>query len=155
MAESLRAVAERLAEAAEERGARLAVAESLTGGLICAELARAPDASTWFAGGVVAYHSEVKYALLGVPRGPVVSEAAARAMAEGVARLAGASHTAAVTGVGGPDPQDGQPVGTVWIGTCARGVVEARLVKLDGDPETICHGAALQCLLDLEAALRP
>ncbi len=147
------AVAERIAAVAKARSARVAVAESLTGGLVCSELARATDAGTWFAGGVVAYLSQVKYDLLGVPLGPVVSEAAACAMAEGVARLTGATHTAAVTGVGGPDKQDGQPVGTVWLAVHTCGETTAQRLQLSGEPGTICRDAVAHCLSALEELL--
>ena len=68
-----RVIAQQLALTAKDCAARVAVAESLTGGQVCAELARTPDAGEWFVGGVVAYLSQVKYDLLGVPPGPVVS----------------------------------------------------------------------------------
>lgn len=146
-------VAARIAVAAGAGGGQVAVAESLTGGLVATELAKAPDAGTWFAGGVVAYLSRVKHELLSVPPGPVVSETAARAMAEGVARLTGATHTAAVTGVGGPDKQDGQPVGTVWIASHTRAGTQAHRLELTGEPASICRQAATHCLLALESVL--
>jgi PncC family amidohydrolase len=90
------------------------VAESLTGGMLSSRLARRAAASEWFAGGVVSYAPRVKHELLGVGPGPVVSEAAAVDMAEGVRRLLSVDVGAAVTGVGGPDPQDGVAAGTVW-----------------------------------------
>ena len=67
------------------RGLTLGVAESLTGGLIASRLVNVPGASAWFRGGVVAYHEQVKFDVLDVPVGPVVSEAAAAAMAQGYA----------------------------------------------------------------------
>ena len=97
-------------------GWRLAVAESLTGGMVGARLTAVPGASDWFAGGIVAYGSDVKRELLGVGPGPVVSERAAREMALGVARLLGAEIGLSLTGVAGPAPQDDQPAGTVFIG---------------------------------------
>jgi competence/damage-inducible protein CinA-like protein len=98
-----------------ERGLTLAVAESLTGGLVAARLVNVPGASGWFRGGIVSYASDVKFDLLGVPEGPVVSEAAARAMAAGVRTRLGADLGLAVTGVAGPDPQDGEKPGTVFL----------------------------------------
>jgi nicotinamide-nucleotide amidase len=103
---------------------RLAIAESLTGGGLSQSFAAAPGSSGWFLGGVVAYQKPVKFAVLGVPEGPVVSEAAAVAMAEGVRALLGADVAAAVTGAGGPDGQDGQPPGTVWVAVSAHGAHE-------------------------------
>jgi nicotinamide-nucleotide amidase len=104
-----------LVEAIERSGRSIAVAESLTGGLLSNRLARLPGAADWFRGGVVAYSRAVKEDLLGIGDAPVVSERAARAMARHAASLLGADVGVAVTGVGGPDPQDGLPAGTVWI----------------------------------------
>ena len=97
-------------------GLRLAVAESLTGGMVGARLTSVPGASDWFAGDVVAYGSDVKRGLLGVGPGPVVSERAAREMALGVAGLLGADLGLSLTGVAGPAAQDDQPPGTVFVG---------------------------------------
>ena len=85
------------------------MAESLTGGLLASRFARAPAASEWFQGGVVAYASSVKFDLLGVPGGSVVSERAATAMVAAAARMFEAAVGLAVTGVGGPERQDGEP----------------------------------------------
>ncbi|WP_049573574.1 CinA family protein [Nonomuraea sp. SBT364] len=98
----------------------LAVAESLTGGLIGAEVTSVPGASRVFRGGVISYATELKQELLGVPaellrREGAVHPAVAAAMAAGVARLCGAGYGLAVTGVAGPEAQDGQPVGTVYV----------------------------------------
>lgn len=98
-----------------ERGLTLAVAESLTGGLVAARLVNVPGASSWFRGGVVAYASDVKRDLLAVPPGPVVSEPTARAMATGVRELFGADVGLGVTGVAGPDTQDGEAPGTAYL----------------------------------------
>lgn len=152
--EACTATAEQVAEAAKARGARVAVAESLTGGLLSAALAEAPDASGWYAGGVTAYQSEVKFEVLDVPVGPVVSETAARAMAEGVARLTRATHAVAVTGVGGPDPQDDQPPGTVWLGLYADGITRAERLTIPGDPGEVCRGTVAAALTALLALLK-
>lgn len=123
-----------------ERGGRtLAVAESLTGGLLASAFARASGSSKWFRGGIVAYSTAVKYDLLGVPDGPVVSEAAALAMARGAGRLLEADVAVAVTGVGGPDPQDGEEPGTVWAATWPDQLGAAVLLCLSGSPESICE----------------
>jgi nicotinamide-nucleotide amidase len=95
---------------------------------------------------VVAYASEVKFALLGVPRGPVVCETAARAMADGVRRVLGADVGLATTGVAGPEEQDGQPVGTVFLGLALGDQVEARMVRLPGDPERIRQYSVISVL---------
>ncbi len=97
-------------------GLSFGVAESLTGGLIASRLVNVPGASRWFKGGIVAYDSQVKYDVLGVPAGPVVSEAAAAAMAEGAARVTGADVGLGITGVAGPDDQEGVAPGTVFVG---------------------------------------
>jgi nicotinamide-nucleotide amidase len=98
------------------RGLSLAVAESLTGGLIASRLVDVPGASRWFRGGVVAYDSAVKHSVLGVPPGPVVTEAAAGAMAEGARRVLGADVGLGITGVAGPEEQEGVAPGTVFVG---------------------------------------
>jgi nicotinamide-nucleotide amidase len=100
----------------EARGLTLAVAESLTGGLIASRLVDVPGASGWFRGGVVSYASDVKFSLLDVPEGPVVSPDAVAAMATGVRALLGADVGVGVTGVAGPDTLEGQSPGTVWLG---------------------------------------
>lgn len=103
-----------------ERDATVAVAESLTGGLIGAELTAMAGSSATFAGGVIAYATPLKHALLGVPEdlltahGAVHPEVAA-AMARGVRERLGTTYGLAVTGVAGPEPQDGHPVGTVHV----------------------------------------
>ncbi|MGV9691621.1 CinA family protein [Streptomyces sp. NPDC003444] len=103
-----------------ERGQTLAVAESLTGGLVAAELTGVPGASASFRGSVTAYATALKHELLGVDeallaeRGAVDPEVASQ-MAAGVRARLGADWGIATTGVAGPDPQDGQPVGTVYV----------------------------------------
>jgi nicotinamide-nucleotide amidase len=134
--------AERIAELAVARNLTIAVAESLTGGLLSNRLAKGSDASTWFAGGVVAYTPETKQRVLGCTPGPVVTEGTACEMAAGVAKLLNADLAVAVTGVGGPDPQEGQPPGTVWIGRYADGQAVAVQRHFDGDPEQVCEQAA-------------
>ena len=99
-----------------ERGLSLGLAESVTGGLVGARLTGVPGASDTFVGSVVSYASRVKFDLLGVPDGPVVSQAAAAAMALGAQRVLGTSVALSLTGVAGPAEQDGEPVGTLWVG---------------------------------------
>lgn len=122
-------------DALRDRGWTLALAESLTGGLIGARLTAVPGASDVFRGGLVSYASDVKFDLLDVPVGPVVSEEAVVAMARGAARLLGADCAIAVTGVAGPDPLDGEDPGTVWMATLVAGEVEATRVKFPFDRE--------------------
>lgn len=102
------------------KGWTLAVAESLTGGLVAAEITAAPGASQAFKGSVTAYATELKHELLGVDatlldqRGAVDPQVAAQ-MAAGVRKALGADWGVATTGVAGPEPQDGKPVGTVFV----------------------------------------
>jgi nicotinamide-nucleotide amidase len=129
------------------RGCTLGVAESVTGGLVGSRLTDVPGASDWFRGSVVSYASEVKYRVLEVPEGPVVSEGAARAMAAGAKRLLGADIGLAVTGVAGPTEQDGQPVGTVFCGVeLADGTTDAVRLSLPGDRELIRQLATISLL---------
>ena len=130
----------------QERGLTLALAESVSGGLAAARLSAAPGAGDVFRGALVAYASEVKFALLDVPEGPVVCDTAARAMAAGVRKLLGADVGLATTGVAGPDEQDGQPVGTVFLGLALGEHVEAREVRLPGDPDRVRQYAVISVL---------
>lgn len=145
---------ERLARAALRTRRSIAVAESLTGGALSARLARLSDASEWYRGAVVAYASEVKHDVLAVPPGPVVSQTAARAMADGVASLLGADVTISVTGVGGPAPQDGAPQGTVWMALHDHDETAARCFRFDGSAADVVRDtcdAALEWLLECVA----
>ncbi len=99
-----------------EKSFTLGLAESVTGGLIASRLTDTPGASRWLRGAVVSYASEVKFSLLDVPEGPVVTSDAAMAMADGARRQLGSDIAISVTGVAGPDMQDDQPVGTVFVG---------------------------------------
>jgi nicotinamide-nucleotide amidase len=98
-----------------QRGLTLGLAESVTGGLVAARLTEVPGASEVLRGSIVSYASEVKFDLLGVPQGPVVSEEAAAAMAAGAQRVLGADVALALTGVAGPSEQDGMAVGTLCL----------------------------------------
>jgi len=106
-----------------------------------------PGASDWFRGSVVSYASEVKYRVLGVPEGPVVTEAAARAMAAGARRVLGADIGLALTGVAGPDEQEGVAPGTVVVGLALPGdAVESLVFHLPGDRERVRQYAAISAL---------
>ena len=144
---AVRDVASQLIAELTRRRMTIAVAESLTGGLLVAELVSVPGASAVVRGGVVAYATELKSTLLGVDaellaqRSPIDPEVA-RQMAEGVRRRLGhdgmpADIGLATTGVAGPDPQDGHPVGEVWLGLAMEGRVEARGLTLGGDRASI------------------
>ena len=136
-----------------QRGLTLGVAESVTGGLIASRLVNIAGASRWFRGGVVSYASEVKFDLLGVPRGPVVSGDAARAMAVGVRRVLGSDIGLSVTGVAGPEEQDGQPAGTVVVGIAIGDDVEEVALRLPGDRPRIRSYSAISALDALRRAL--
>lgn len=99
-----------------QRGLTLGLAESVTGGLVAGRLTSVPGASDVLRGSIVSYASDVKFELLGVPRGPVVTEQAAAAMAVGARRVLGSDVGLALTGVAGPAEQDGMPVGTLCVG---------------------------------------
>ncbi len=145
---------QQLAELVQERGWRFATAESVTAGLVADKAAQGADASAWFLGGLVAYGTEVKQRLLGVQGDQVVNPETAAQMALGVAELLQADVTVATTGVGGPDPAEGQPAGTVWVGVNVRGEVTTHRLQLAGDPEDVCTGAAEEALRLVVAALR-
>jgi len=123
-------------------GQTVAVAESLTGGLVAAALTDVPGASAAFRGGVVAYATELKAQLLGVDavmlrrHGAVYPQVAA-AMAQGVRARLGATYGVATTGVAGPEPSDGQPVGTAHIAVSVADDTVVRTIALAGDRHEI------------------
>lgn len=144
-----------MAELVAERlgGRNVAVAESCTAGVISQALASAPEAAAWFRGGVVAYHSETKWRVLGVDEGPVVTERAAEQMAQGVAKLLDADAAVATTGVAGPTEQEGHPPGTVMIGWWCAGRSGASTLELSGGPEEVIRAAAVAALRRLSDLL--
>ena len=138
-----------------EQRLSLGVAESLTGGLIAARLVGVPGASTWLRGGVVAYDSAVKFSVLGVPEGPVVTEDAAVAMARGARRVLGAAIGLGVTGVAGPDPQEDIAPGTVFVALALPdGATPSRSLRLPGDRERVRQYSAISALDLLRRTLR-
>jgi len=152
-----REAATRLIAELTRLGMTIAVAESLTGGLVVAELVSVPGASAVVRGGVVAYATELKSTLLGVDaellaaRSPVDPEVA-RQMAEGVRRRLGsdgrpADIGLATTGVAGPEGQGGHPVGEVWLGLAMDGVLEARGLTLGGDRASIRTATVSESLM--------
>ena len=134
-------------------GLTLAVAESVTGGLVASRLVSVVAASEWFKGGVVAYDSAVKFDVLGVRPGPVVCESCAAEMASGVAKLLGADVGLATTGVAGPTEQEGQPVGTVFTGIWLDGSATTAHLRLPGDREQIRQFATISLLDQLRLQL--
>jgi nicotinamide-nucleotide amidase len=124
------------------RGETVVTAESLTGGLLAARLSELPGSSAILRGGIVAYSSELKQELLGVDgmtlrlAGSVTADVAT-AMASGARERLGATYALALTGVAGPEPWDGKPVGTVFIALAHPGGCEVRETRLPGDRERI------------------
>ena len=139
----------------------IAVAESCTGGLLGARLTAVSGSSEVVMGGVIAYHNDVKHALLGVDGNVLrehgaVSEAVALQMATGARRAVHASVGLAITGIAGPSGgTPDKPVGTVWVAVDMEGIAEARLFKLIGDREEIRQRAAQWALEMLRKRLLP
>jgi nicotinamide-nucleotide amidase len=135
-------------------GGTVAVAESLTAGKIASHLGAAENSSSWFAGGVVAYTNETKYSVLGVDRGPVMTASCAEQMADGVAELLTADVAVAVTGVGGPGPEEGKDAGTVYLSGRAGTRKVSEELELGGDPVEVIEATTLHALQMLVALLR-
>jgi nicotinamide-nucleotide amidase len=141
------AIEDAVARSLTTRGLTLGLAESLTGGLAASRLVNVPGASRWFRGSVVSYASEVKFGVLGVPEGPVVSEEAARAMADGARSVLGADVGLSMTGVAGPDAQDDQPPGTVFVGLSRPGQETASFsFNVPGDRDRVRQYATIAAL---------
>ena len=151
-------------DALRERGWTLGVAESLTGGAVCAALVAVPGASAVLLGGVVAYATPVKHTLLGVDTdlleryGPVHPEVA-RQMAAGVREAVAvdvlpADVGVSTTGIAGPESPDGQPVGTVHIGVVTPTVSRTRPFRFEGDRDAVRAQTVAAVLDVLAAALR-
>jgi nicotinamide-nucleotide amidase len=145
------------------RSLTIAVAESLTGGLLVAELIAVPGASAVVNGGVVAYNTALKHSILGVDatllaeRGAVDPDVAA-AMAEGVRDACAvngipASIGLSTTGVAGPDPQDGKPVGTVFVGVSTATGTTVFDLMIGGSRNTIRASVVSESLVQLEKVL--
>ena len=149
LAEQLECIAARL----QQRGWSLATAESMTTGQITVRLGRGAQASEWLRGGVVAYSSAVKFDVLGVDRGPGVTERCARQMAEGVARLLDVEVR------GGGDRRrwaragGSQPAGPVSLAVTVNGRTDCERLALDGDPDQVIHATANRALIRLAARL--
>lgn len=156
------ALAAELLQSLAGSGRTLAVAESLSGGLLAATIVAIPGASAVFRGGVVAYATDVKHRVLGVPAALLEEKTAvdpevASAMASGVMRLVGSDVAIATTGVAGPDPVGNHPVGKVFIAVVERstGVEIVRGLTFQGDRQSIREqsvSTALTILAELLAA---
>lgn len=145
--------AERAVRALRRLGLTLATAESLTGGGLGEAVTSVPGASAVYAGGVVTYATRLKVDLLGVPadvvaRHGVVSAECAASMAGRVRDLAGTDVGLATTGVAGPDPQEGRPVGRVYVAVADAAEVEVEELSLTGDRAAIRRASA-EAVLDL------
>jgi PncC family amidohydrolase len=141
----------RLGEELKKRDLTIAVAESMTGGLLAASLADLPASSKHFLGGVVSYTPEKKMEVLGVPadvinKDGVVSEPTARLMAEGARRLFRSDVAISVTGVAGPEEEEGKPVGLTYVGVSVDGRSAVREYRWPG-------GRAANRLASVEAAM--
>ncbi len=137
----------------------LAVAESLTGGMVASELTAVPGASRSFRGSVTAYATELKHRVLGVDAELLAAEGAVNAqvaeeMAAGVRRVMGASWGIATTGVAGPDPQDGRPVGTVFVSVSGPTGGKTARLRLNGSRTEIRRESARTVLELLSSQLR-
>jgi nicotinamide-nucleotide amidase len=144
---------QRLSDLARERGLTVAVAESLTSGILASEVGKGESAGDWFSGGVVAYRMPVKTHVLGVPEGvdPCSAECAT-ALAAGVRALLQSGIAVATTGIGGPDAEDGHAPGTVYLGWATADDSGATHLQLDGEPEEVLSATvdhALQLLVRL------
>ena len=149
--EVVEASAAQLHHALLGRSERVGCAESLTGGELAWWLSSTPGASATFTGAVVSYASQVKREVLGVTAEKVVSPDCAEQMATGVRRLLGVDWALSTTGVAGPDEQEGQAVGTVYVGIASTQRVRSVRLALEGDrPEirsAVC-AAAVELLLE-------
>ncbi len=153
-----------LVEALAARGMTVAVAESLTGGMLAARIVEVPGASAVFVGGVVAYATELKRDLLGVDarllaqRGPVDAEVA-RQLAAGVRHACAiggrdADLGIATTGVAGPDPQGGMPPGTVFVGVATDDGTRSIALELSGDRAAIRAATVEAAIVEAVADVR-
>lgn len=134
------------------RGETVACAESLTGGSLGAALSSLGGASGFFRGGVISYATEVKRSLLGVTAPRVVSAQCATQMADGVRSLLDATWGVSTTGVAGPEPQDDQPVGTVFVAISGPRP-SVREFGFDGDRDGVRRAAVAAAIDLLLAAL--
>ena len=130
----------------------MVAAESVTAGGVATALAAAGEASEWFSGSIVAYRTATKRELLGVESDAVISHRCAREMAEGALRLTGADLVVSVTGVGGPDSEEGEPPGTVIICAGQRDDLRVFDHSFTGPPEQVVRQATLQALRHLKDA---
>jgi nicotinamide-nucleotide amidase len=143
-----------------ERNYTLATAESCTGGMIAAACTDLAGSSQWFERGFVTYSNASKTEMLGVDAQLIasegaVSEAVARAMAQGAAERARTQAAVAVTGVAGPSGGSAtKPVGTVWFAWSVAGSVHSEVMHFDGDRAAIRNATVLHALERLNTFLK-
>lgn len=154
MPDVLRELADRIADLVDERGVSVAAAESVTAGRIATALAAAPSSAEWFRGSVIAYHSEVKFSVLEVPEGPVITADTARRMASRVREMLGADVAVSSTGAGGPDEEESQPPGTVFLAVATAEECSVRRHQFHGDPPDVVEQAAAEALRELRDVLQ-
>lgn len=150
----------RVVQLLRRRGSTVSTAESLTGGLVAGALTDVPGASAVVRAGVVAYTADVKRDLLGVPREVLdrhgtVSPECATAMADRVRALTGAGWGVATTGVAGPDPSEGHPVGTVHVAVAGEHGTTTRALHLHGSRSEIRDATVAAVLALLEECVGP
>lgn len=154
--ESSAALAARIVASATVSGQTVATAESLTAGMVASAIGSVPGASAAFWGGVVSYDNSVKSGVLGVREALLADKGSvdpdvARAMAAGARRVCGTDWGVSTTGVAGPEPHDGKPVGLVYIGCAGPSGFATREMRVDGDRAEIREKAvqgALRLLLE-------
>jgi nicotinamide-nucleotide amidase len=141
-------IAQDIARMAPKAGITVATAESLTCGQIACHLGAASESSQWFKGSVIAYDNDVKFKVLNVPTGPVVTAECAQAMAHGCRDLLDADIAVAVTGVGGPHEEEGRPPGCVYVALVSGESEKVEHHQFDGDPLEVLV-ATTQCALSM------
>ena len=150
--DALEELPHRIADEVERAGITVGLAESLTCGNLTGALGKGGNSGEWLSGGIVAYQTEIKQAVLGVGEGPVVSARCAEEMAAGAAKLFNSDLAISTTGAGGPGPLEGQPAGTVFIGWSLFGEAGSAEYSFDGEPAEVLEkteAAALRKLYEL------
>lgn len=159
MEQNIRKLVKTIAAILTERGLRLSIAESCTGGAVSDRITSIPGASCFFDLAVVSYSEKAKRSLLGLrpsllKKYGTVSRQTAIAMAEGVKRIGKTDVALSVTGVAGPDAVEGKTAGMVWIAVAYRGKSSSRRLQLTGNRNTIRSRAAAESLDFLKEALQ-
>ena len=145
---------EEIARIARDGGLWVAAVESATAGRVSSRLGEGENASSWFRGAVVAYDEQVKFDVLGVEPGPLVTTRCAEQMAAGAAQLLRADAVIALTGVGGPDPDEGKPPGTVVMAARVHDRTTCATFLISGAPDEVVEGATERALELLASVLR-